>query len=118
MTKKSWTYGIMAAASLAVATPALAQSVEIGPNGVRVVPNDSYRYRDHRDHGRYNRRDERHISEISEHEAVRIARRQGMRDVRAITRTPRSFRVAGADRRGDRMSVSIDRFSGEVLSVR
>ncbi|MCB8839061.1 PepSY domain-containing protein [Aurantimonas sp. VKM B-3413] len=118
MTKRIFTYGALTAAAIALATPALAQGIQIGKDGIRLVPNEQtqerdYRDRDHRGHDSRAERDE-----VSEREAVRIARRQGVRDVDSITKTRRSYRIAGIDRRGDDIRVDIDRRSGEVLSVR
>ncbi len=117
MRRSYWMQGILAAAALAVATPAMSQSIRIDRDGIRVVPQqdmrDRERYERRRDRDRYEVRDG-----ISEREAVRIARRQGMRDVGAVTKTRSSYRVAGTDRRGHRLRVDIDRDSGAVIRVR
>ena len=117
MTNRIFTYGALTAAAIALATPSFAQGIQIGKDGIRLVPNEQtqerdYRGRDHRDRDRVER------DEVSEREAVRIARREGVRDVDSITKTRRSYRIAGIDRRGDDIRVDIDRRSGEVLSVR
>ena len=124
MLKKTALYGMLAAASLAVAAPALAQTVEIGRNGVRIVPQDNQRDHGQRDHGsdRMDRRDHRDDRrdarrEISEHDAVRIAHRQGLRNVDSVRQNRDTYRVAGMDRRGHDIRVVIDRWSGEVISV-
>lgn len=116
MRRTSWTYGILAATLLATATPGAAQTVRIGPDGIRIVPQESTRDRgENRD-----RRGERYrVREgVSERDAVRIARRQGLREVRQVTRTRNAYRVAGVDRRGDRIRVDVDRDSGAVIRVR
>ncbi|MBO0904696.1 PepSY domain-containing protein [Jiella sonneratiae] len=115
MRKAYWTYGILAAASLSAAVPAAAQSIQIGRDGVRLVPPQEMRDQD-RDH----RRDERHVvrDEISERDAIRIARRQGLHDVEAVTKTRSTYKVAGIDRRGNDIRVDIDRDSGAVIRVR
>lgn len=102
------------ALSLGLAAPAFSQSIEIGRDGIRVLPNQDVREE------RIDRRNERAVrgDGVSEREAVRIARSQGVRDVDAITKTRRAYRIAGVDRRGDDIRVDIDRRSGEVLSVR
>ena len=114
MRRMSWTYGILAATLLATATPGAAQTVRIGPDGIRIVPQETVR--DRRD----DRRGERYrVREgVSERDAVRIARRQGLREVRQVTRTRNAYRVAGVDRRGDRIRVDVDRDSGAVIRVR
>ena len=100
MRRTSWTYGILAATLLATATPGAAQTVRIGPDGIRIVPQESARDRgENRD-----RRGERY--------------RQGLREVRQVTRTRNAYRVAGVDRRGDRIRVDVDRDSGAVIRVR
>ncbi|MCK5933357.1 MAG: PepSY domain-containing protein [Fulvimarina manganoxydans] len=108
------TSALALALSLGLAVPAFAQSIEIGRDGIRLVPNQDVREE------RIDRRDERAIRAdgLSEREAVRIARSQGVREVDAITKTRRAYRIAGIDRRGDDIRVDIDRRSGEVLSVR
>ncbi|WAP67024.1 PepSY domain-containing protein [Jiella pelagia] len=117
MRRSYWTRGVLAAAVLAMATPAMSQSIQIGRDGIRVVPQEDVRGR--RDRDERHRDDRRHVREgVSEREAVRIARRQGMRDVGAVTRTRNSYRVAGTDRRGHRIRVDIDRDSGAVIRVR
>ncbi|MBP0616430.1 PepSY domain-containing protein [Jiella mangrovi] len=113
MRKANWTYGIIAAMAIATAAPAAAQTVQIGRDGVKIVPTERMRD-DHRRDERHDRRSDR----ISEREAVRIAHRQGLRDVREVTRTRNSYRVAGLDRRGHRIRVDIDRNSGAVIRVR
>lgn len=108
-----------------LAAPASAQQLLIGPNGVTVVePRDNPRFErgpdrrdDRRDRGP-DRRDRRDRSELSEREAVRIARREGVRDVDRVSSRRSTYRVEGIDRRGRDIEVTIDRRSGDVLSVR
>ena len=114
MIRKHLTIAILAAASIASAAPAMAQGIEIGRDGVRLVdPNrrDDMRRDDMR-------RDDRRGREIGERDAVRIARTEGVREVDDVTRMRNSFRVMGTDRRGDDIQVDVDRRTGEVLSVR
>ncbi|WP_061930384.1 hypothetical protein [Aureimonas sp. AU22] len=114
MIRKHLTIAILAAASIASAAPAMAQGIEIGRDGVRLVdPNrrDDMRRDDMR-------RDDRRGREIGERDAVRIARAEGVREVDDVRRTSRSYRVIGTDRRGDDIQVDIDRRSGDVLGVR
>jgi hypothetical protein len=82
---------------------AQAQSVEIGPGGVRVNPN-----RDFRRGSRWR---------VSEREAVRIARRTGLVEVNRVVNSGREWRVSGISRRGGFMRVVIDARSGDVLRV-
>ncbi|MET0257984.1 MAG: PepSY domain-containing protein [Methylobacterium sp.] len=114
--------GLVAGLALASVAPTMAQSLEIGPNGVRVRPDDDRRGpppppgydgpRDYRDGPPRPRR------EIGEREAARIARSEGMREVDDVYRQRRSIRVEGADRRGRDMTVIIDSRSGDVIDVR
>ncbi|WP_244640426.1 PepSY domain-containing protein [Aureimonas glaciei] len=90
----------------------MAQNIEIGPNGVRLVqPETEIR----RDRDRDRRPDRR---EISEREAIRIARGEGLRDVDRVRRTDRAYRISGSDRRGRDIQVVVDRRRGDVISVR
>ncbi|MCH4542854.1 hypothetical protein DK867_12445 [Ochrobactrum sp. POC9] len=83
--------------------PAHAQSIEIGPNGIQVIP----------DGDRRPNRDE-----ISERRAARIARSEGMEEVDSVSRRRSVYIVRGIDRRDNEMRVVIDRRTGEVLEVR
>ena len=91
---------------------AQAQSIQIGPGGVRVDPNPDYRRgppdRDFRRGPR---------AGVSEREAVRIARRNGLADVNRVVDAGRQWRVSGIDRRGRSMSVVVDARSGDVVRV-
>ncbi|MCO4317229.1 PepSY domain-containing protein [Phyllobacterium sp. 21LDTY02-6] len=104
MLRKLVIAGAAAVLSLTAVPQTFAQSVEIGPGGVRLVEPDR------RD--RMSRRDE-----ISERQAVRIARAEGVRMVDDVRRTRSRYIVEGMDRRGRDIEVSIDRRSGDVLSV-
>ncbi len=92
-------------ASLISVAPANAQSIEIGPNGIQVVPDG-------------NRRMERDRGEISERRAARIARDEGMDEVESVSRRRNVYVVRGIDRRDNDMRVVVDRRTGEVLEVR
>jgi hypothetical protein len=113
MDTRAWTYGVLAAATLALTTPAMSQGIEIGRDGIRILPQEQVRERD----ARPERREERR-RELSEREAVRIARQEGVREVDSVRRTRGTYRVVGIDRRGDDIQVDIDRRNGAVLSVR
>ena len=101
--------GTTAMLVLTVSSQSFAQSLEIGPNGVRMhqqqpdlmLPQDEMR----RDGG------------IGEREAIRIARHEGVRQVDDIRRTRSSFVVRGSDRRGNDIRVAVDRRTGDVVSV-
>lgn len=109
MLKKSLIAGLMGLAAVSAATPTFAQSLEIGRGGVRLVdPND-----DVRSSNRSAVRDE-----ITEREAIRIARGEGLRNVDDVNRTRRAYRVVGTDRSGDDIRVDVDRYTGDVISVR
>lgn len=119
MQKKFWAIGFLAISAVALASPASSQGIEIGPDGVRILePQGRYEGRGY--DRREDRRDDRYERrrELSEREAVRIARSEGLREVDDVLRTRRTFRVIGADRRGRDIRVEIDRRTGEVLSVR
>lgn len=118
MIRKHLTIAVLAAATIASAMPAMAQGIEIGRDGVRLVdPNrDDMRRDDMRRDDM--RRDDRRGREIGERDAVRIARAEGVREVDDVRRTSRSYRVIGTDRRGDDIQVDIDRRSGDVIGVR
>ncbi len=84
------------------ATPSFSQSIEIGPGGVRVNPGMEPPPAD---------------MGISERQAIRIARDEGVREVDDVARRRNVFVVEGSDRDGDDIKVVIDRRTGEVLSV-
>ncbi len=107
---------LMAAAAITVmVSGAYAQTLEIGPGGVRVdpAPRD-----DRRGPSRDDRRGPAPRAEVTQGEATRIARRQGMVEVEAVTAAGPRWRVEGTDRRGREMRVTIDRRTGEVLQAR
>lgn len=114
MIRRNLTLAVLAVASIATATPSLAQGIEIGRDGVRLVDPNS------RDNNRDVRRDDRRAParEIGERDAVRIARAEGVREVDDVRRNRGSYRVIGTDRRGDDIQVDVDRRSGEVIAVR
>jgi hypothetical protein len=96
------------ASILGAAGSAGAQSIEFGPGGVRITPpgfEEPYRHRDRSDYG------------ISERDAIRIARRNGVRQVEFVDRHRNSFEVAGRDRRDRRITVVVDRRDGDILDV-
>jgi len=98
--------GLVGLAILACAGPVAAQGIEFGPGGIRVDPG-------------FDRRDRRppRFDGISEREAVRIARRQGVEEVERVRETPRGWRISGLDRNGDEIRVIISR-DGDVIDVR
>jgi hypothetical protein len=101
----------LALAALLAAAPASAQTIQFGPGGVRILPpgyDEPYRYRDERFRERG----------ISERQAIRIARRHGLDEVRNVQTRRDSIRVVGFDRRDNRLTVVVDRRDGDVLSVR
>lgn len=107
MSRKSITFGMLALATAAFVTPAASQSIQLGPDGVRINQDDN---------ARSNRN--RRVAEISERQAVRIAKAEGVRDVDDVDLMRRAYRIEGTDRSGEDIRVDVDRFSGEVLSVR
>jgi len=114
MIDKKWTTALAAVALLGSAAPSLAQGIEIGRDGVRLVDPNAQRPGD-RDGRPADRRSAR---EIGERDAIRIARAEGVREVDDVTRTRNAFRVMGTDRRGDDIQVDVDRRSGDVIAVR
>lgn len=104
-------FSLAAALGLVLATPLLpgvhapaqAQSVQIGPGGVRIQPE-----RDYRRGPRWR---------VSEREAVRIARRNGLVNINRVVNAGREWRVSGADRRGRFARIVIDARSGNVVRV-
>lgn len=123
MLKRLARAGAVAALVVAAGAPVMAQSLQIGPGGVQVVPDDR-RGPPPRDDRRGPPPPDRRGPPppdrrgISEREASRIARSEGMREIDDVIRGRRSFRVEGGDRRGRDMTVIIDRYSGDVLDVR
>lgn len=109
MLKKFMLIGAVSFCALTAAPASFAQTVELGRDGIRIIEPDTTNRRDNRD--RYQR------DEISERQAVRIARSEGMRTVDDIRRTRSRFVIQGLDRRGNDIEVSVDRRSGDVLSV-
>ncbi len=101
---KAFAISGVAALTVMSATPSFAQSVEIGPGGVRLVEPRV-------------ERPMRRGMEISEREAVRVARAEGLRNVDNIERRRSRFIVEGTDRRGNDIRVNVDRQTGEVISV-
>jgi hypothetical protein len=107
---------------VAVDTAAQAQSIVVGPGGVRVRPDDPPEfdrrgppppyYRDGPRRDRFDRDDR-----ISRREAEYIARRRGMDDVRGVDRDRDRYVVRGEDRRGSRMRVVIDAYTGRVIEI-
>jgi hypothetical protein len=104
MLKKLVIIGAASLLTLTAVPQGFAQSLEIGPNGVRL--------REHRDD-----RMDRRMMGIDERQAVRIARHEGLRDVDNVRRMRSRFIVEGMDRRGNDIRVAVDRLTGEVLSV-
>lgn len=103
---------LVALALLAPAVGAFAQGIEFGPGGVRINP-PGFEPRE-----RFDRRPPPpRYDGISEREAVRIARRQGVEEVDRVRPTPRGWVVGGTDRNGDEIRVVISR-DGDVVDVR
>ncbi|PSH61930.1 PepSY domain-containing protein [Phyllobacterium sophorae] len=104
MFKKFMLIGTAVLLTLTAAPQSYAQSIEIGPGGVRLQQPSRERM-------------VRRTMEIDERQAVRIAKREGIRSVDDVRRTRSRYLVEGSDRRGNDMRVSVDRRSGEVISV-
>lgn len=89
--------------------PASGQSIDIGPDGLRVRPPEFVP-------DRRPAPPEEIDDEISEDEAVRIARREGLRRVERVREGRRGWVVVGIDRNGDDMRITIGR-DGEVIDI-
>lgn len=102
--------GLIAVGLALPGSAALAQTIEFGPGGVRVGPG-------YEPEERWERRPPPRYDGISERQAVRIARRQGVDEVERVRPTPRGWVVRGTDRNGDdiRVVISLD---GDVIDVR
>lgn len=105
---------ILFAASVALAflpaATATAQTIELGPNGLRVNPPGSVIEVPEVPRRRYEREG------ISEGEAVQIARRQGLDRVEHVRQGRRGWVVAGIDVDGDDIRVIISN-DGDVVDV-
>ena len=78
-------------------TPGHAQSIEFGSRGLRVNPEQSF--------------------DVDRRDAIRAARRVGLREIDRTTRGGRTWRVEGSDRRGRDMTVTVDARTGDVVNV-
>jgi hypothetical protein len=107
MFKKFVIVGATALLALTASPQTFAQTLEIGPNGVRMHLPDGTDEPDRmrRDGG------------IDERQAVRIARHEGLRQVDGVRRTRSAYVVQGTDCRGNDIRVAVDRRTGEVVSV-
>jgi hypothetical protein len=95
-------------AAVAAPAPASAQGIVITPHGVRVYPGDAD----------YNRWDRRYRRNVDRRDAIFIARRHGVGEVRRVTRNRGDWVVVGDARRGRGfLRVRIDDRSGRVLQV-
>ncbi len=99
----------MLLAGIVMSQAALGQTIDLGPDGLRVRPPEFVPDRQPAP------RDEAE-GEISEDEAVRIARSEGMRRVERVREGRRGWVFVGIDRKGDDMRVMIGR-DGEVIDV-
>lgn len=109
--KKSGFAAVCIAAGLAMGIGAPmpvvhAQSIEIGPGGIHVNP----------DNRRPVYRDDRR-ARVSAREAQRIARNNGMRRVHEVRERRGNWSVTGTDRRGRMIRMTISSRNGNVLDV-
>jgi hypothetical protein len=100
--------GLLAITLAVSASSASAQAIEFGPGGLRVDPGFEPRER---------LPPPPRFDGISEREAVRIARRQGVDEVERVRETPRGWIISGTDSEGEDIRVVISR-DGEVIDVR
>jgi hypothetical protein len=99
--------GLVLAAAIGVSGSAFAQPViQFGPGGVQVLPR-----------GFVEPEPRRVQREISERQAIRIARRNGVEDVDSVRVRRNTIRVAGFDRYDDDIVVIVDRYNGNVVDV-
>lgn len=103
---KNFAAVVMAAVVAVYATPSFSQTIEIGPGGVRLVDPDRDRPPPPPP-----------SMGISRRQAVQIARHEGLRDVDNIDRGRDRFIIEGTDRDDNDIAVTIDRQTGEVISV-
>jgi hypothetical protein len=95
-------------ATVAAPAPASAQGIVITPNGVRVYPGDQG----------YDRYDRRYRRNVDRQDAVFIARRNGVGQVRSVRQNRGDWVVVGDARRGPGfLRVRIDDRSGRVIQV-
>ncbi len=100
----------MLLSGIVMSQAALAQTIDLGPDGLRVRPPEFVPER------RPGPVDGEEEDGISEEEAVRIARNEGMRRIERVREGRRGWVVVGIDRNGDDMRVMISR-DGEVIDV-
>ena len=107
---KSAIVGLVLATLIGASGPAFAQGpvIQFGPGGVQLLPRG---YVEEPAPRRVRRA-------ISEREAIRIARRNGLEDVESVRVRRNTIRVAGFDRYDDDITVIIDRYNGQVVDVR
>ncbi|PZN92704.1 MAG: hypothetical protein DCF30_22760 [Hyphomicrobiales bacterium] len=98
---------------ISVAGAAVAQSFDLGPDGLRIrppepVPDDAlpspHRYEPEAEDG------------ISEDDAVSIARDEGVRRVDRVREGRRGWVIVGIDRNGDDIRIMINR-RGEIVDI-
>lgn len=110
MRAKFWTSVIAAMLiGMPLMQPAVGQSIDLGPDGLQVRPREFMP--DRRPAPR-----EELEEEISEDEAVSIARRAGMRRVEREREGRRGWVLVGIDRNGDDLRIIIGR-DGEVIDI-
>ncbi len=101
------TLGLGLAAVVAPA-PASAQGIVITPDGVRVYPGERG----------YDRWDRRYRRNVDRRDAIMIARRNGVGEVRRVNQNRGDWVVVGDARRGPgKLRVRIDSRSGRVIQV-
>lgn len=106
MFKRYAILGVTALMAVTASPQAFAQSLEIGPDGLKLHQTD-----------RSNEPDSMRRRGIDDREAIRIARHEGLRHVDDVRRRGSTYVVDGTDRRGNDIRVSVDRRTGEVISV-
>lgn len=106
---------VLIASVLAFSSGAMAQSFEIGPNGVRVDRDRDRVERPYRAEREMRDRDAPRAM-IDRREAISIARSQGLTDVESARETRSGWTIDGRDRRGDDVLVRVSG-RGDVLDV-
>ncbi|WP_156330221.1 PepSY domain-containing protein [Bosea vaviloviae] len=115
MISKSWAAGVavltvMAAILVWPVASARSQTIELGPNGLQINPPEIVPEEPIRPYRRFE------SEGITEYEAVRLARGEGLDRVERVRQGRRGWVIVGIDVNGDDMRIIISR-DGDVIDV-